>query len=155
MNFWKSLAIGLAALLGISYAGFAYIYSSSGGIIIAGMITGGMQSKVITLLRNSNITSAWTMSVSIQGYKTGSLYCQMASAKPGGGLAPECQFELDSILGRKFELTAFYTRAPRSWEIDLEGTKMWIRFNPTIDPEYTEAGAPQSAVVSMSLYLRD
>ena len=159
MQFWRSLAVGLIVLLGISYVGFAYIYSQVGGITIAGMVIGRKQSKVIALFRNSNITNlqSWNTSVDLSGYKTGFLYFQVIDLHPGGGLVPHCLFEVDEILGRDigFWGPPVTSGGSYSWELNLEGSKMWIWFE--LEEYWIDAQlyVPESAVVSMSIYLRE
>lgn len=74
MIFWKSIAIALAVILGLSYAGFAYVYSQARGIGVD-----AQQPKIVTLLRNQNVTSSWNASVNILGYKTGFLYVNVSA----------------------------------------------------------------------------
>jgi hypothetical protein len=163
MIFWKSLAIALLAILGLSYVGFAYVYSQGGGITIAGMVTGGPHAKVVTLLKNSNITNLYyqrpltlNKSVDISGYSTGFLYFQVflyeKSSHPDPQWRPtltlSVQFETDSILSGTTEIGSVYdTNSGVAFvkQIDLIGTKMWISGYATYE----------WAVMSISLYLRD
>jgi len=151
MSFWKPLAITLAVLLGLSYIGFAYVYSQGGGIMIAGMITGGMQPKVVTLLRNSNITSSWSTSVNILGYKTSFLYLNVSSVSRKVNEAEfrlTYQFEVDEIRDDVHTFGFISRVSIPIGELHLVGTKMWFALTP-------EPLDSISAVISMSLYLRD
>jgi len=163
MIFWKSIAIGLVVLLGISYAGFAYVYSQGGGITMVGMLAGRPQPRVVTLLRNSNITNlhyqrplTLNKSVDISGYNTGFLYCQVFLYEKPSHPDPQwrptltlsVQFETDNMLSGTTEIGSVYdTNSGIAFvkQIDLIGTKMWI----------TGYATYESAVMSMSLYLRD
>lgn len=152
MPFWKSLAIGLMVLLGISYVGFAYVYSQGGGIMIAGMVAGGMQPKVVILLRDANITRGdWSASVDTRAYKTGFLYCQVISTNDGGPLVPKYEFRVDDIPGGDSELPYVSPGNVYSWEISIKGTELRVWFTVRLG-YYLH---PESAIVSMSLYLRD
>jgi hypothetical protein len=151
MNFWKYYSIGLAVLLG-----FVCFYSLGGGLTITEMITGRTPSRVITLLSDSNITvSEWLMIVGTRGYKTGFLYCELTRTHPGGYLAPKYRFEVDGILTNFVELSSVFPGYSRSWEIDLQGTKMWIYFEARVDYSVPEPNYPRWAVISLALYLRD
>lgn len=162
MNFWKSITIALAVVLGLSYAGFAYVYSQGGGIMIAGMVTGGMQQKVVTLLKNSNITNPlnWNISVDTTGYKTGCLYYQTIDMhnREYYRIGLSYRFEVDEIFGTRHSLGSIGSDEPENREINIVGAKMWISTaqlfvivsGPDPQPE-----SPQWAVISMSLYLRD
>lgn len=163
MIFWKSIAIALAVLLGISYVGFAYVCSQSGGITMIGMVTGMPQPRVVTLLKNSNVTNLYwsrpptlNKSVDILGYKTVFLYCQVflyeRPLNPDPQWRPtlnlSVQFETDDILSGTTEIgLIFDTNSGVGFvkEIDLVGARMWI----------SASASYQWAVMSMSLYLRD
>jgi len=151
MQFWKSLAIGLIVLLGVSYVGFAYVYSQGGGIMIAGLVTGGMQPKVITLLKDTNITSYWSTSVNILGYKTSFLYLNVSSVSRKVNWAEfrlTYQFEVDEIKDDVHTFGVISGVSHPIGEIHLVGTKIWFALTP-------EPLDSISAVMSMSLYLRD
>jgi hypothetical protein len=153
MIFWRSIAIALAVILGLSYAGFAYVYSQSGGIII-GMIAGARQPKVITLLKNQNITkSAHTnvflnTSVDTYGYKTGFLYLKAIQRELYSIDYIDAYSETDSLSGSATTLISnleLGANVSLSWEINIGGSSMRIRI----------ISETSWAVLSMSLYLRD
>ncbi len=154
MRFWKSLAIGLMVLLGISYVGFGYVYSQAGRIMIARMVTGGQQPKVVTLLKNQNITSLQytnlflNTSVDTYGYKTGFLYLKAVQMERYSIDMLDVSFETDSLSGQATILISNWflmANASYSWEINIGGTRMWIHVY----------SSTSWAVLSMSLYLRD
>jgi hypothetical protein len=158
MILWKTIAITLAIILGVSYGGFVYIYIQSGGITTAGIITGGLRPKVMSLLKNSNVTNlnsapSWNTSVDIFGYKTGFLYCQIYQhGNPTPIITPTLylmvEFETDGMLGI-FSATGavkiYENGSASSSAINLMGSRMWIGASANY----------QWAVMSMSLYLRD
>jgi hypothetical protein len=149
---WKYIAIGLAVLLGLSYIGFAYIYRQNGGIYITGIGSAGPQPRVVTLLRNQNVTGTWNMSVDVLGYKTGFLYCQVFQTSvlpPTGPIsyvvpAIDIWFQVDNM---KISNHIIGITGPtlESHELDLEGSRMWV----IVD------ASNYWIVISLSLYLRD
>jgi hypothetical protein len=126
-------------------------------------LTGRHQPKIITLLRNSNITNlnyqrplTLNKSVDVSGYNTGFLYCQVfLYEKP---LHPDPQwrptftinvlFETDNIPSGTTEIGLINdtnSGVALVKQIDLIGPEMWI----------SGYASYQWAVISMSLYLRD
>jgi hypothetical protein len=118
------------------------------------------QPKVITLLKESNITNlqGWNISVDTSGYRTGFLYCQIAQAGNAhehyASLYLIIRFQVDDILGWNVESSeqnlqvsppSPYIYAPPFKEISIASNKMWLSTSPSYD----------WAVLSISLYLRD
>jgi len=109
------------------------------------------QPKVVTLLKNSNVTNLqnWNTSVDILGYKNGFLYCQIFQTAKSYGesrLHIGAVFETDDIIAGGTSVGPIYGVGVAFKEINLGGSRMWIVIS---DATY------QWAVMSISLYLRD
>lgn len=155
MVFWKSIAIALVVILGLSYAGFAYVYNRAGGINFTGIVTGEPQPKVVTVLKNQNLTfervpgretspffSVLKYSIDVVGYKTGFLYYNVSQF----GVMPGWH-EGHVYLYYEFETDGFFTGLKDyQFEHNLIGTRMWLALTAT---------TASWAVISISLYLRD
>lgn len=156
MIFWKSIAIALAVILGLSYAGFAYVYSQARGIGV-----GAQQPKIVTLLRNQNVTSSWNASVNILGYKTGFLYVNVSAL---GNLISGINrpfmvswlFEADEIKGGIPLVFSgdLNSRDVYIHPIDMAGSQMWLFLTPSSNVGPYPLPVVWT-VISMSLYLRD
>ena len=149
MNSWRFLAFVLVVVLGISYVGFAYVYTN----IVAGgetpTTTGpvGIQPKIVTLLKNSNVTSNWNASVATFGFKTGFFYLNVTSlpVNPTSNPVLTWQCETDGIKAPRYLFGNLVREGTSVTKIDLQGSNMTFYITPE----------GQWVVLSMSMYLRD
>lgn len=148
MNAWKFLTFVLVVVLGVSYVGFAYVYTNS----LASVETPptepvGIQPKIVTLLKNSNVTSNWNASVGIFGYKTGFFYLNVTGLpeNPTSNPILSWQFETDGIRAPRYLFGNLVRTGTSVTKVDLQGSNMTFYI--------TSQG--QWVVISMSLYLRD